>query len=61
MDQGLALFHMKGTGKCSGCNMFLNGCTVDGKASLLCEESFSGFNGLKYLKAFQLVILMGSW
>lgn len=34
---------------------FFNGC-VDEKASLLCEDSFSVFNGFKYLKVFQLVI-----
>lgn len=37
------------------CVFFFNGC-VDEKASLLCEDSFSGFNGFKYLKVFQLVI-----
>ena len=47
---------MKDTRKCYGCNLFfLSGC-VDEKASLLCEDSFSVFNGFKYLKVFQLVI-----
>ena len=36
------------------CFLF-SGC-VDETASLLCEDSFSGFNGFKYLKVFQLVI-----